>query len=86
MAPAEADELAARLTARLVTEDDAAETAAFLDALVGGEPPPSLRGPATGCRKLRRLRSAASRLLSRVGRPRTTAHGPAAGPEGTDQG
>ncbi|MGW3667878.1 hypothetical protein [Streptomyces sp. NPDC005141] len=84
--PTEADELAARLTARLLTEGDPAEAAAFLDALVGDEPPPPLRGAGGRCRKLRRLRSAASGLLSRVGRPRTTSHAPPPGPEGTNQG
>ncbi|MFE9877615.1 hypothetical protein [Streptomyces sp. NPDC005784] len=86
IAPAEADELAARLTARLVTEDDPAEAASFLDALVGDEPPPPLRGPGPWCGKLRRLRSVASGLLSRGGSSRTTSHGPSAGPEGTNQG
>jgi hypothetical protein len=86
LAPAEADELTARLIARLVTEDDPEEVAAFLDALVGDEPPPPLRGPGTRCGKLRRLRSAASGLLLRAGRPRTTPHGPPPGPEGTNQG
>ncbi|MFF3413836.1 hypothetical protein ACFYW9_03945 [Streptomyces sp. NPDC002698] len=86
LAPAEADELTARLIARLVTEDDPEEAAAFLDVLVGDEPPPPLRGPGTRCGKLRRLRSAASGLLLRAGRPRTTPHGPRPGPEGTNQG
>ncbi|WP_406375950.1 hypothetical protein OG788_40730 [Streptomyces sp. NBC_00647] len=84
--PAEADELAARLTARLLTEGDPGEAAAFLDALVGDEPPPPVRGVGGRCRKLRRLRSAASGLLSRVGRPRRASHGPPPGPEGTNQG
>ncbi|MCX5008087.1 hypothetical protein OHB05_36565 [Streptomyces sp. NBC_00638] len=84
--PAEADELAARLTARLLTEGDPGEAAAFLDALVGDEPPPPVRGAGGRCGKLRRLRSAASGLLSRVGRPRTTSHGPPPGPEGTNHG
>lgn len=86
LAPAEADELTARLIARLVTEGDPEEAAAFLDALVGDEPPPPLRGPGTRCGKLRRLGSAASGLLLRAGRPRTTPHGPPPGPEGTNQG
>ncbi|MEU4172546.1 hypothetical protein AB0F46_37380 [Streptomyces sp. NPDC026665] len=85
LAPDEADALTTRLIARLVTEDDPVEAAAFLDALVGDEPPPSPRGPATRCRKLRRLRSAASGLLHRSGRSRATPHGPSAGPDGTDQ-
>ncbi|WP_406835996.1 hypothetical protein ACICHK_05650 [Streptomyces sp. AHU1] len=86
LAPEEADELTARLIARMVTEDDPVEAAAFLDALVGDEPPPPPRGPGTRCRKLRRLRSAASGMLRRAGRPPTTPHGPSAGPDGTDQG
>ncbi|MGW3916853.1 hypothetical protein ACWEBX_35930 [Streptomyces sp. NPDC005070] len=85
LAPDEADELAARLIARLVTEDDPVEAAAFLDALVGEEPPPPPRGPDTRRPKLRRLRSAASRLLHRADRPGTTPHGPSAGPGTTDQ-
>ncbi|MER5472991.1 hypothetical protein [Streptomyces sp. NPDC002685] len=84
--PTEADELAARLTARLVTDDDPVDVVAFLDALVGDQPPPGVRGAGPRCRKLRRLRSAASGLLSRVGRPRTTSHRPPPGPEGTNQG
>ncbi|MFF3446168.1 hypothetical protein ACFYXJ_03385 [Streptomyces sp. NPDC002667] len=84
--PGEADELTARLVARLVTEDDPAEVTAFLDALIGDEPPRPPDGRDTRCRKLRRLRSAASGLLLRAARPRTTGPGPSAGPEGTNQG
>ncbi|MFE1291155.1 hypothetical protein [Streptomyces sp. NPDC058751] len=85
-APDGADELTARLIARLLTEDDPVEAAAFLDALVGDEPPPPPRGPDDRRGKLRRLRSAASGLLHRAGHPRTTPHGPPTGPEGTGQG
>ncbi|MFD5813305.1 hypothetical protein [Streptomyces sp. NPDC127038] len=84
LAPGDADELTARLVVRLVTEDDPAEVVAFLDALAGDEPPP--RAPDTRCRKLRRLRSAASGLLLRAGRRRTADPRPAAGPEGTHEG
>ncbi|MFD8733736.1 hypothetical protein ACFV06_02335 [Streptomyces sp. NPDC059618] len=86
LAPGDADELAARLVVRLVTEDDPAEVVAFLDALASEEPPPPPRAPDTRCRKLRRLRSAASGLLLRPGRPRTAGPRPAAGPEGTHEG
>ncbi|MFF2362780.1 hypothetical protein ACFVU0_08695 [Streptomyces sp. NPDC058122] len=85
LAPDEADELTARLIARLVTEDDPVEAAAFLDALVGEEPPPPSRGPDTRRLKLRRLRSAASGLLHRASRPGPTPHGLPSGPETTDQ-
>lgn len=85
LAPDQADELTARLIARLVTEDDPEEAAAFLDALVGEEPPPQAPGPDTRRPKLRRLRSAASSLLHRAARPRTAPHGPPAGPDTTDR-
>jgi len=71
--PAEADELAARVTAQFLAEGDPAEAAAFLDALVGEEPPQ----PDVSATRLRqtgpsRFIAAASGLLSRVGRRRTT--------------
>ncbi|MFD5636715.1 hypothetical protein ACFWJM_21635 [Streptomyces sp. NPDC127077] len=85
LAPDEADELTARLIGRLVTEDDPVDAAAFLDALVGEEPPPPTRGPDTRRLKLRRLRSAASGLLHRASRPGPTPHGLPPGPDTTDQ-
>ncbi|MFF4352931.1 hypothetical protein [Streptomyces sp. NPDC001530] len=82
--PAEADELAARVTAQLLAQDDPAEVAAFLDALVGEEPPQPVVGDADPRRTgLRRFTAAASGLLSRVGRPRTTDHRPSSGPDAT---
>lgn len=69
--PSEADELTARVTAQLLAHDDPAEVAAFLDDLVAEEPPqPAVRGAHPRRTGLHRLASAASGLLSRVGRSR----------------
>ncbi|MEU1202047.1 hypothetical protein ABZ446_38325 [Streptomyces sp. NPDC005813] len=71
MDPAAADDLAAEVTARLLAEGEPDEAAAFLDALVGEEPPrPTSRGIRP---RLRRLISAAPGLRSRPRRPRAGA-------------
>lgn len=73
LAPAEADELTARLIARLVTEGDPEEAAAFLDALVGDEPPPrcAARAPGAGsCADwVRRRRACSSARAAPVRHP-----------------
>ncbi|GGN79094.1 hypothetical protein GCM10011579_063090 [Streptomyces albiflavescens] len=86
--PSEADELAARVTARLLAHDDPAEVAAFLDALVAEEPPqPAVTGAHPRRTGLHRLTSAASGLLSRVGRPGTTGpRPPSSGADGRSHG
>ncbi|WP_369243850.1 hypothetical protein [Streptomyces sp. R41] len=85
--PSEADKLAARVTAQLLAHDDPAEVAAFLDALVAEEPPqPAVRGAQPRRTGLHRLAAAASGLLSRVGRPRTTGPRPSPGSDGTSHG
>ncbi|MFD9325122.1 hypothetical protein [Streptomyces sp. NPDC060065] len=83
---ASADELAARVTSQLLAEVDPVEVAAFLDALVGDEPPqPAPRAPGPGRTGLRRVAAAASGLLSRVGRAHpTTDNPPSSGPDGTN--
>ncbi|PBC65736.1 hypothetical protein BKI49_00250 [Streptomyces sp. Tue6028] len=85
MDPAAADELAAEVTARLLAEGEPDETAAFLDALVGEEPPrPTSRGIRP---RLRRLISAAPGLRSRTRRPRAGADPrPPQDPDGAGRG
>ncbi|MFD5627590.1 hypothetical protein [Streptomyces sp. NPDC127072] len=85
---AAADDLAARLTVRLLAGDDPVEVAAFLDALVGGEPPRGAGARSRGGRAgLRRFTSAASGLFSREGRGRPSPdHRPPAAPDGGTSG
>ncbi|WP_432189298.1 hypothetical protein [Streptomyces sp. Tue6028] len=85
MDQAAADELAAEVTARLLAEGEPGEAAAFLDALVGEEPPrPTSRGIRP---RLRRLISAAHGLRSRSRRPRAGADPrPPQEPDGAGRG
>ncbi|GAA5006055.1 hypothetical protein [Streptomyces siamensis] len=85
MDQAAADELAAEVTARLLAEGEPGEATAFLDALVGEEPPrPTSRGIRP---RLRRLISAAPGLRSRSRRPRAGADPrPPQDPDGAGRG
>ncbi|MGI5134176.1 MULTISPECIES: hypothetical protein [unclassified Streptomyces] len=64
--PATAEELAAGLTARLLTSDDHGGVASFLDSLVANEPPePTVPGPRRPRMPLRRLAGRLAAVLLR---------------------